>query len=334
MKQISSIVFLLVYLLSARSQDTFSIVAADSTSREVGSAGASCLDLFAFGFDDPSFLGDLIPDTGAINSQSFYLVQNQNNARLRMRTGDTPAQIISWLVQNDVEGNPHVRQYGIAGFAGNQPAAAGFTGENCFDYKNHITGHIDGIHYAIQGNILQGQHILDSMEARFRNATGDLACRLMAALQGAAVVGADTRCTGNATSSLFAFVKVAQPDDPYGAPSFIRTVATRSNAGIEPIDSLQSLFDLSHSCQTTGIRPNPPTSNWHIQPNPAHDQLYLHTTIATPPREYQISDSQGRLILHGSTTGLQTQIHIHQLPPGWYTILLEGNGHKAFVKIK
>ena len=30
-------------------QDTFSIVAADSTTREVGSAGASCVDLFAAG---------------------------------------------------------------------------------------------------------------------------------------------------------------------------------------------------------------------------------------------------------------------------------------------
>ena len=63
-------------------QDTFSIVAADSTSRVVGSAGASCVDLFNTGFSDDTFLGDLLPDTGAINSQAYYIPANQDNARL------------------------------------------------------------------------------------------------------------------------------------------------------------------------------------------------------------------------------------------------------------
>ncbi|HQW25226.1 MAG TPA: hypothetical protein PLV75_04695, partial [Saprospiraceae bacterium] len=62
---------------SLSAQDTFSIVAADSTTREVGSAGASCVDLFAAGLADPSFLGQLLPDTGAINTQAFYLPTNQ-----------------------------------------------------------------------------------------------------------------------------------------------------------------------------------------------------------------------------------------------------------------
>ena len=62
--------------------------------------------------------------------------------------------------------------------------------ENCFDYKNHIIGD----HYAIQGNILLGQSILDSMESRFLNTSGSLSEKLMASLQGAKVIGADTRC--------------------------------------------------------------------------------------------------------------------------------------------
>ncbi len=201
-------------------QDTFSIVAADSTTREVGSAGASCVDLFSAGISDATFLGDLLPDTGAINTQAFYLPANQNAARARMRAGDTPVQIISWLAKNDAQDNSTTRQYGIVGFTGANVSAAGFTGVNTDDYKNHITGNIDGIYYSIQGNILLSQEILDSMEYRFRNESGDLACRLMAALQGAKVVGADTRCAPDGTSSLFAFLKVAQPTDSYDNPSF------------------------------------------------------------------------------------------------------------------
>ncbi|MEL6843305.1 MAG: hypothetical protein AAFP02_08825, partial [Bacteroidota bacterium] len=69
-------------------QDTFSIVAVDSVTGEVGSAGASCLDasIVAGGV---SIIGDLIPGQGAINTQSFYLANNQNAARNQMLNGAT-----------------------------------------------------------------------------------------------------------------------------------------------------------------------------------------------------------------------------------------------------
>ena len=78
----------------------------------------------------------------------------------------------------------------------------------------------------------------------------------MAALQGANMVGADVRCASNGTSSLFAFVKVAQSSDIFGSPSFNISVRTHSNSGIEPIDSLQNLFDLEHNCNSLNISSN------------------------------------------------------------------------------
>ena len=132
------------------------------------------------------------------------------------------------------------------------PQAAAYTGTSTDNYKNHITGD----NYAIQGNILLGQEVLDSMEARFLNESGDLSCKLMAALQGANMVGADTRCTSYGTSSLFAFVKVAQPSDIFGSPSFNISVRTHSNSSIEPIDSLQILFDYEHYCTSLNITDN------------------------------------------------------------------------------
>jgi uncharacterized Ntn-hydrolase superfamily protein len=230
-------------------QDTFSIVAVDTATGEVGSAGASCVDLFQFGIPNDDFLGVLVPGVGAINSQAYYMAANQDNATNQMQLGQTPAQIIQWLDANDVEGTPQFRQYGIAAIINGSPQASAYTGSSTDDYKNHIIGP----NYAIQGNILLGQEVLDSMEARFLAEDGDLACKLMAAMQGANMVGADTRCASDGTSSLFAFLKVSQSMDPMGSPSFLVSVRTPDNSGIEPIDSLQILFDQLHSCGLSGI---------------------------------------------------------------------------------
>jgi uncharacterized Ntn-hydrolase superfamily protein len=252
MKKLLLIIFIILFVKDAISQDTFSIVAIDSITGEVGSAGASCVDMFTTGIPTNDFLGQLIPNVGAINTQAYYIPANQTNATNRMNMGDTPSQIIDWLVANDVQSTPEFRQYGIIAMVNGSPQAAAYTGTSTDNYKNHIIGD----NYAIQGNILLGQEVLDSMEARFMNESGDLTCKLMAALQGANMTGADTRCSGNGTSSLFAFIKVAQPTDIFGSSSFNISVRTHSNSNIEPIDSLQIIFDLSYSCSSLNISEN------------------------------------------------------------------------------
>jgi len=244
-KLLSAFMLLTCITFQSFSQDTFSIVAVDPVTGEVGSAGASCVDVSNFGTNDASFLGELFPGVGAINTQASYNTTNQANARSRMNAGQTPNKIIQWLVNNDVSNQPQNRQYGIAALVNGQAQSDAYTGSSTMNYKNHITGP----NYAIQGNILLGQQILDNMEAGFLNEPGDLSCKLMAALQGANVVGADTRCSSNGTSSLFAFLKVAQPNDQFGNPSFSIAVTTSNGQGIEPIDALQNKFDNEHSCQ-------------------------------------------------------------------------------------
>jgi len=252
MKKLLLLIFIISFIKDVISQDTFSIVAIDSITGEVGSAGASCVDMFTTGIPTNDFLGQLIPDVGAINTQAYYIPANQTNATNRMNMGDTPSQIIDWLVVNDVQSTPGLRQYGIVAMVNGSPQTAAYTGTSTDNYKNHIIGD----NYTIQGNILLGQEVLDSMEARFMNESGDLTCKLMAALQGANMAGADTRCSGNGTSSLFAFIKVAQPTDMFGSPSFNISVRTHSNSNIEPIDSLQIMFDISHNCSSLNISEN------------------------------------------------------------------------------
>ncbi|MFN5357064.1 MAG: DUF1028 domain-containing protein [Bacteroidota bacterium] len=327
---ILSISFGLLIHLQTTAQDTFSIVAVDTVTGEVGSAGASCVDLILF-FPNyaTDFLGDLIPGVGAVNTQASYNTTNQSNARARMLAGDTPQQIISWLQANDAQGNGGSnRQYGIAALNNGSALTAGFTGSNTLNYKNHIAGP----NYCIQGNILLGQSVLDSMEARFNAAQGDLSCKLMAALQGANVVGADTRCASNGTSSLFAFLKVAQPGDSIGQPSFLISVKTPGGAGIEPIDSLQILFDAQKSCTTTGLQAIPQTS-WSVYPNPAGDYVIVAGDASGLTRAaFRVLDIEGRLVLEGLLHSDTNRIDLSTLKPGVYTLDLPGNVHKRVVR--
>ena len=153
--------------------------------------------------------------------------------------GDSPQEIINYVVSNDVQNNSTIRQYGIADFDNSGgPRSAAFTGSNTNDYKDHVIGP----YYTIQGNIELGQEILDSMESRFLNEPGGLACKLMAALQGANVPGADTRCLSEGVSSLSSFVRVARPEDTTGT-FYMDLAVVETPFGVEPIDSLQVLFD-------------------------------------------------------------------------------------------
>ena len=235
----SLILSLLLLVISRTSgQDTFSIVAVDTITGEIGSAGATCLDNNDI-IGGAAIISDLLPGRGAIHTQSFYLQANRTNARNRMLAGDSPQQIIDWLVQNDAQGDSTVRQYGIVDVdsLGN-PRAASFTGSNCLDWK----GHRVGIDYAIQGNILLGSQILDNMEMLFVNTPGSLAEKLMAAMQGANTPGADSRCLNEGVSSRSAFLFVARPNDPYGS-NYLNLLVGETPFGQEPIDSLQEIFN-------------------------------------------------------------------------------------------
>ncbi len=298
-------------------QDTFSIVAVDSVTGEVGSAGASCVDLFTVAVPSDHFLGQLIPGVGAINTQAYYLTGNQTNATSQMNLGQTPSQIFQWLIANDIQGQPAIRQYGIAAMINGSPETAAHTGSSTDDYKSHIVGP----NYAIQGNILLGQEVLDSMEARFLNEEGDLACKLMAALQGANMVGADTRCASNGTSSLFAFVTVAQPTDTFGSPSFVASVRTHDNAGIEPIDSLQTKFNLVHGCGSASTGDiSFPEDVFKVSPNPTSDFITIELgTTDIAGYEYQIHTVNGKLVAK-STLNSNGKVNLAKLDSGVYFV--------------
>ena len=218
-----------------KSQDTFSIVAVDTVTGEIGSAGASCVG--PIGGVGAFILSDVIEGIGGIHTQASWNATNQQNAHNRMLEGLSPQEIIDWLVANDVQANPTIRQYGIVDLTRNGESAA-YTGPNCLDYKNHVTG--PG--YSVQGNILLGQVIIDTMQTTFLNTEGPLANRLMATLQAAKILGADTRCAVRGTSSQSGFVKVVRIGD--GNNPYLQIVVPDTPVGKDPIDSLKTMFNI------------------------------------------------------------------------------------------
>jgi len=315
-------------LSPAIAQDTFSIVAVDSVTGEVGSAGASCVNMIFLPAYDTDFLGELFPGVGAINTQAYYLPDNQENAATRMELGESPEEIIDWLIANDAEGTPEFRQYGIVALIDGSPASAAHTGSSTDDYKGHRTGR----NYSIQGNILLGPEILDSMEYNFIHTEGDLACKLMAAMQGANVVGADTRCEPYGTSSLFAFLKVAQPGDDADAPSLLLAVETGPSAGVEPLDSLQTLFDANYSCGASGWNYHQTPSPYQLFPNPVGDNLTLKMENQNPT-PWNITNLHGQIVMSGNISKMDANITLSALLPGIYHLHIDETAY-PFIKVE
>ena len=223
---------LYIMIVSTRiliSQDTFSIVAVDTITGQVGSAGASCIQ-------GSIIISDIHPGVGAIHTQSYWNAINQDSASSLMDQGYAPQDIIDWLVANDSQNDPTIRQYGIVDLI-DGGRSAGYTGENCYDFKGHKLGD----NYAIQGNILLGQSILDDMEIAFLTQYGTFEEKLMASLMAANVTGADTRCTPYGTPAISAFIRVSEPDNSEDS-LFMDINVNNAPLTLNPLDSLHLLY--------------------------------------------------------------------------------------------
>lgn len=296
-------------------QHTFSIVAVDSVSGEIGSAGATCGDTITWpGTLGAMLISDVIPGTGAIHTQAYYNETNQENAHDLMMDGESPQEIIDWLVENDAQGTPSIRQYGIVDYNDGSPRSAGFTGSNCDDYKNHVLGP----NYAIQGNILLGQEVLDSMENNFNETEGPLHAKLMAAMQGANMVGADTRCTSEGTSSLSSFLRVAQPDDD-PENLWLELWVGATDEGEEPIDVLQEMYDNFFATGFDSQRMDQVQTK--VYPNPAEQAVTIEFMNATP-NKLVLVNAAGQKVLVKEVSGLKNHISLNlkNLNKGFYII--------------
>jgi len=277
---------------TADSQHTFSVVAIDTITGQVGGAGATCLSSAdCGGCGGAVIINGLVPGKGAMHAQATVCLPNSNlNYGINLMQQDMNAEeILADVRVNDQCGSGGVfdRQYGIVTVdASNTLSADAYTGENAL---NHA-GQRVGVDYAIQGNILLGPEILDSMEARFLRSEGlPLATRLMASLQGANVAGADSRCLNEGVSSRSSFLRVANPDDNLN-DLYIDLVVESTPFGVEPIDDLQQLYDdflISTSYDEYENK----------QPSFHYSNGYIYLNEINIKGQLLVSDISGRILL-------------------------------------
>jgi uncharacterized Ntn-hydrolase superfamily protein len=159
-------------------KSTFSIVAADLETGEVGCAVQS--RYFS--------VGSVVPwawaGVGAVATQAAGVAVFGRQALEELQRGATPEAALEAVLAEDP--GRETRQLGIVTADGR---AAAFTGSDCLDWA----GHRVGPGFAVQGNILAGEAVVDEMARAYTETVGSLVDRLVAALEAGQSAGGDKR---------------------------------------------------------------------------------------------------------------------------------------------
>lgn len=202
--------------------NTFSIVGYDPQTEELGIAVQS------------KFLavGAVVPwakaKVGAIATQALANLDYGEEGLKLLGEGYSPQKVIEKLRAEDE--NDQSRQIGIVSANGE---SASFTGSDCYDWAGGITGE----NFACQGNILVGEATVQAMANTFTTAEGDLADRLVTALEAGQKAGGDKR--GRQSAALL----VVKENGSYGGYND-RYIDLRVDDHETPIQELKRLLDI------------------------------------------------------------------------------------------
>lgn len=213
---------LTISLAQVRPVHTYSIVARDTVTGEMGVAVQS--HWFSVG----SLVTWAEAGVGAVATQSFVDPAYGPLGLDLMRTGKTAEQALGALLATDP--GKDVRQVAMIDAKGN---VAAHTGSKCIQ----AAGHIVGKNYSVQANLMLNDKIWPAMSKAYENAKGDLAGRMLAALEAAQSVGGDIR--GKQSAAIL--VVKAQST---GRPWVDRVMELRIEDHEEPLKELRRLINV------------------------------------------------------------------------------------------
>jgi uncharacterized Ntn-hydrolase superfamily protein len=177
-----------------RPHGTYSIVALDPGSGELGAAVQS--HWFAVG----SLCIWARPGIGAVATQSVVEPGHGPRALDRLAQGDDAAAALAGVLAPDELAA--VRQVGVVDARGR---AVVHTGVECVAEAGHVVGE----HWACQANMMLAATVPEAMSAAFAAAGGDLAERLVTALESAEAEGGDVR--GRQSAALIVAPAAGEP---------------------------------------------------------------------------------------------------------------------------
>ncbi len=204
---------------------TYSIVARDSTSGEIGVAVQS--HWFS--------VGPLVPwaeaGVGAVATQSFVDPAYGPLGLELMRSGRSAPQALQALVSTD--SGEAVRQVAMVDAQG---GVAVHTGERAI----YAAGHQTGPQFSVQANLMEKPTVWAAMAEAYTTAPGDLASRLLAALDAAEKEGGDIRGRQSAA------ILIVSPDNT-GQPWVDRRFDLRVEDHPDPVGELRRLVQLQRA---------------------------------------------------------------------------------------
>jgi len=159
-------------------QGTFSIVAYDSVTGELGVAVQS--KYFSVGSAVPWAEAGV----GVVATQATVNMSFGKQALAMLESGLSAEETLRALAATDSLWDS--RQVGIVDARGR---AVNWTGKRCLDWAGGVTG----AGFACQGNILAGPAVVEGMARAFQQSQGELAERLIAALEAGQAAGGDKR---------------------------------------------------------------------------------------------------------------------------------------------
>jgi len=199
MRKIAFVLFL-VATLHTHALATWSVIAVDRKTGQVVIASATCVPQRAFAGFPALGLKDvqaiIIPGVGVAAAQANVdrTRQLQKLIANEMNRGTDPVRIIDMLKLQD-QYHPS-RQYAIVDLKGRGFGYSGASnGKQSLDRQGKVEG--DEIYFSIQGNILTGDDVIEDAVRAFKQTRGNLADRVMAAMEAADSRGGDRRCNCN-----------------------------------------------------------------------------------------------------------------------------------------
>lgn len=212
-------------VIPVRPVHTFSIVARDPATGELGVAVQS--HWFS--------VGPIVPwaeaGVGAVATQSFVDPSYGKNGLDLMRAGKSAPDTLKELLAKD-EGRD-VRQVAMIDAQGRVDA---WTGKNDIQ----AAGHIVGKNFSVQANLMLNDKVWPAMARAFESTKGDLADRMLAALDAAQAVGGDIR--GRQSAAL-----VVVTGKPTGLAWKDRTFDLRVEDSPQPLLELRRLVKLQRA---------------------------------------------------------------------------------------
>ncbi|MFN2431747.1 MAG: DUF1028 domain-containing protein [Gemmatimonadota bacterium] len=204
---------------------TYSIVARDSQTGDLGVAVQS--HWYSVG----PLVAWAEAGVGAVATQSFVDPSYGPLGLELMRAGKTAEQALQALLAGDE--HPDVRQVAMVDAGGN---VAAWTGENAI----LEAGHLEGEGFSVQANLMLKETVWPAMADAYRLTVGDLADRMLAALEAAEREGGDIR---GRQSAAILIVRGRSSGQPWAD----RLMDLRVEDSEEPLKELRRLVQLERA---------------------------------------------------------------------------------------